>query len=78
MTDLDKSKYQAVERYIAEVSKQFATGKATEHSYRPALASLVGTFAQVCGDERTSAHRLRCPRLHHLQGRRIEDSGGFC
>ena len=41
MTDLDKSKYQAVERYIAEVSKQFATGKATEHSYRPALASLL-------------------------------------
>lgn len=41
MTDLDKSKYQAVERYIAEVSKQFATGKATELSYRPALASLL-------------------------------------
>ena len=41
MTDLDKSRYQAVERYIAEVSKQFATGKATEHSYRPALASLL-------------------------------------
>ena len=41
MTDLDKSKYQAVERYIAEVSKQFATGEATEHSYRPALASLL-------------------------------------
>ena len=41
MTDLDKSKYQTVERYIAEVSKQFATGKATEHSYRPALASLL-------------------------------------
>ena len=41
MTDLDKSKFQAVERYIAEVSKQFATGKATEHSYRPALASLL-------------------------------------
>ena len=41
MTDLDKCKYQAVERYIAEVSKQFATGKATEHSYRPALASLL-------------------------------------
>ena len=41
MTDFDKSKFQAVERYIAEVSKQFATGKATEHSYRPALASLL-------------------------------------
>jgi predicted helicase len=41
MTDLDKSKYQAVERYIAEVSKQFVMGKATEHSYRPALASLL-------------------------------------
>ena len=41
MTALDKSKYQAVERYIAEVSKQFATGEATEHSYRPALASLL-------------------------------------
>ena len=41
MTDLDKNRFQAVERYIAEVSKQFATGKATEHSYRPALATLL-------------------------------------
>ena len=42
MTDLDKSKIQAVAQYIDEVSKQFSTGKATEHSYRPALAKLLG------------------------------------
>lgn len=41
MTNLDKNKFQTVERYIAEVSKQFATGNATEHSYRPALATLL-------------------------------------
>ena len=41
MTDLDKSKFQFVAQYIDEVSKQFATGKATEHSYRPALAKLL-------------------------------------
>ena len=34
----------AVEDYIKEVSKQFATGNATEHSYRPALASLLSTL----------------------------------
>ena len=42
MVDLDKSKIQAVALYIDEVSKQFSTGKATEHSYRPALAKLLG------------------------------------
>ncbi|SHG81810.1 N-6 DNA Methylase [Fibrobacter sp. UWCM] len=42
MTDLDKSKIQTVAQYIDEVSKQFSTGKATEHSYRPALAKLLG------------------------------------
>jgi len=42
MADLDKSKIQAVAQYIDEVSKQFCTGKATEHSYRPALAKLLG------------------------------------
>lgn len=42
MVDLDKSKIQAVAQYIDEVSKQFSTGKATEHSYRPALAKLLG------------------------------------
>lgn len=42
MADLDKSKIQAVAQYIDEVSKQFSTGKATEHSYRPALAKLLG------------------------------------
>ncbi|MBQ9226065.1 MAG: N-6 DNA methylase [Fibrobacter sp.] len=42
MVDLDKSKIQAVVQYIDEVSKQFSTGKATEHSYRPALAKLLG------------------------------------
>ena len=42
MADLDKSKIQAVAQYIDEVSKQFSTGKATEHSYRPALAKLFG------------------------------------
>ena len=42
MTDLDKSKFQFVAQYINDVSKQFATGKATEHSYRPALAKLLG------------------------------------
>ena len=42
MTDLDKSKFQFVAQYIDDVSKQFATGKATEHSYRPALAKLLG------------------------------------
>ena len=42
MVDLDKSKIQAVAQYIDEVSKQFFTGKATEHSYRPALAKLLG------------------------------------
>lgn len=41
MADLDKSKIQAVAQYIDEVSKQFSTGKATEHSYRPALAKLL-------------------------------------
>ena len=41
MVDLDKSKIQAVAQYIDEVSKQFSTGKATEHSYRPALAKLL-------------------------------------
>ena len=41
MTDLDKSKFQFVAQYIDEVSKQFFTGKATEHSYRPALAKLL-------------------------------------
>ncbi|OWV21214.1 hypothetical protein B7982_13310 [Fibrobacter sp. UWB2] len=41
MTDLDKSKFQFVAQYIDDVSKQFATGKATEHSYRPALAKLL-------------------------------------
>jgi Predicted helicase len=41
MTDLEKNKFQEVELYVAEVSKQFATGKATEHSYRPALATLL-------------------------------------
>ncbi len=42
MVDLDKSKIQAVAQYIDEVAKQFSTGKATEHSYRPALAKLLG------------------------------------
>ena len=42
MADLDKNKIQAVAQYIDEVSKQFSTGKATEHSYRPALAKLLG------------------------------------
>ena len=42
MVDLDKSKIQSVAQYIDEVSKQFSTGKATEHSYRPALAKLLG------------------------------------
>lgn len=42
MADLDKSKIQDVAQYIDEVSKQFSTGKATEHSYRPALAKLLG------------------------------------
>lgn len=42
MADLDKSKIQSVAQYIDEVSKQFSTGKATEHSYRPALAKLLG------------------------------------
>ncbi|MBR1745592.1 MAG: N-6 DNA methylase [Fibrobacter sp.] len=42
MVDLDKSKIQAVAQYIDEVSKQFSTSKATEHSYRPALAKLLG------------------------------------
>ena len=42
MVDLDKSKIQAVAQYVDEVSKQFSTGKATEHSYRPALAKLLG------------------------------------
>lgn len=42
MVELDKSKIQAVAQYIDEVSKQFSTGKATEHSYRPALAKLLG------------------------------------
>ena len=42
MADLDKSKIQTVAQYIDEVSKQFSTGKATEHSYRPALAKLLG------------------------------------
>ena len=42
MADLDKSKIQAVAQYIDEVSKQYSTGKATEHSYRPALAKLLG------------------------------------
>jgi len=42
MVDLDKNKIQAVAQYIDEVSKQFSTGKATEHSYRPALAKLLG------------------------------------
>ena len=42
MVDLDKSKIQAVAQYIDEISKQFSTGKATEHSYRPALAKLLG------------------------------------
>ncbi len=41
MTDLDKSKFQFVVQYINDVSKQFSTGKATEHSYRPALAKLL-------------------------------------
>ena len=41
MVDLDKSKIQAVAQYIDEVSKQFSTGQATEHSYRPALAKLL-------------------------------------
>ena len=41
MTDLDKSKFQFVAQYIDDVSKQFVTGKATEHSYRPALAKLL-------------------------------------
>ena len=41
MTVFDKSKLQAVENYIDEVSKQFSTCKATEHSYRPALATLL-------------------------------------
>ena len=42
MADLDKNKIQAVAQYVDEVSKQFSTGKATEHSYRPALAKLLG------------------------------------
>ena len=42
MADLDKSKIQAVAQYIDEVARQFSTGKATEHSYRPALAKLLG------------------------------------
>lgn len=41
MTDLDKSKFQFVVQYINDISKQFSTGKATEHSYRPALAKLL-------------------------------------
>ena len=42
MVDLEKSKIQSVAQYIDEVSRQFSTGKATEHSYRPALAKLLG------------------------------------
>lgn len=32
---------EAVKKYVAEVSKQFASGQATEHSYRPALKALL-------------------------------------
>lgn len=41
MVDVSVAKKNAIEKYVAEISKQFATGKATEHSYRPALTDLL-------------------------------------
>lgn len=41
MSGIDTSKKNAIEKYVAEISRQFATGKATEHSYRPALTDLL-------------------------------------
>ena len=41
MVDISVAKKNAIEKYVAEISKQFATGKATEHSYRPALTDLL-------------------------------------
>lgn len=41
MVDVSVTKKNAIEKYVAEISKQFATGKATEHSYRPALTDLL-------------------------------------
>lgn len=41
MVDVSVAKKSAIEMYVAEISKQFATGNATEHSYRPALTDLL-------------------------------------
>ena len=41
MADLDKSKIQAVAQYIDDVSKKYATGIVTEHSYRGILENLL-------------------------------------
>ncbi len=44
MVDVSVAKKNAIEKYVAEISRQFATGKATEHSYRPALTDLLQTL----------------------------------
>lgn len=41
MVEISVAKKSAIEMYVAEISKQFATGNATEHSYRPALTDLL-------------------------------------
>ena len=41
MVVVSVTKKNAIEKYVVEISKQFATGKATEHSYRPALTDLL-------------------------------------
>jgi hypothetical protein len=39
-------KLQAVKQYVREIDKTHATGKTTEHSFRPALRKLVESFGE--------------------------------
>ncbi|MCQ2098511.1 MAG: hypothetical protein MJY87_11300 [Fibrobacter sp.] len=41
MVDVSVTKKNAIEKYVAEISRQLATGNATEHSYRLPLTDIL-------------------------------------
>jgi len=49
----------AVKKYLREIQKAHAAGKATEHTYRPAFKSLVESFGEKV-DATNEPKRVEC------------------
>ena len=63
-------KTDSLKQYIDELNKQYKTGIAREHSYRPALKDLLQSLLPKMVVTRTCPFRVWCARLHHSKRER--------